>query len=122
MQDKGLADKAIEALRELAGAAGEAVEKLWPMAVQATWSDGVATLATACVAIVAAVVAVKLTLKIKVPLDRDGLPDEGSAFLRGALIGGALLLATLVTMICVSSGLPRVLAPAGQTIFRILGR
>jgi hypothetical protein len=116
MQDPGIADKVIAALRELAGAAGQAVEKLWPMAVKAAWADGFAVLLAGGFVALALGFTLRFMWKLEIPKDSD------AEHVRYGISAAVMLFIILTVVTTLNCGLPYVLAPEGKTIFRILGR
>ena len=115
MQDPTIEDKVLGALRELAGVVGETAETLWPMAVEATWAQGVTNIAIAALlATVACVGAylIKRNWKGLCEHDNEAAVCVPAVFISIIfLIFGGLLL---------SNGLPRLLAPEGMTLLELL--
>jgi asparagine N-glycosylation enzyme membrane subunit Stt3 len=116
MQDAGqVAGKALEMLKELAGVAGSTVEKLWPMAVRATYAEGITSLVIGGVVATVAALLLVWTWKTKQFEEDDFLPIKVIASIM-------CIAATVVAIgIALDAGLPKIIAPEGCTINRMLG-
>ena len=118
MQDQAhVADKVIGALKELAGAAGQATETLWPMAVKATFASGVSTLVAMLALAILGIFVVKWAIHIDVRESRV-IDDFG----KGLFCFLGFVCIVIGFMVGSLEGLPLVIAPEGYTLLKILGK
>lgn len=108
-------DKVVAALRELAGAVGETAEKLWPMAVKATWAEGIAGMAGCLLAATFLGIAALVAWRTK-PESPDGRLSR--YFVLGFAAIGAFSFLVCGTFVNLSD----ILAPEGRTLFKLLGK
>jgi len=116
MQDTGIEDKVIDALRELAGAVGQTAETLWPMAVEATWAKAISTVAVCgFVSLFLAIVALVCWKVAK------RFPEGSEPRFAFTIVPSVVWVFIFIHLaIAVHSALPSLIAPEGITLFRLL--
>lgn len=118
MQDE-TKKKIIEMLEKLAGTAGQAAEHLWAAACQATFARGLAGVIGFSLALVLVIVVWTLINK-KVAIY---YPDDEDNKMMTFVFSSIIAVAACAMLICgLVSDLSSVIAPEGETIFKILGK
>lgn len=118
MQDE-TKKKIIEMLEKLAGTAGQAAEHLWAAACQATFARGLAGVIGYTLGAVLVIVIWTILNKKVAAFYPDDEDNKMMAFIFSSIVS-SVVLAFLIGGII--SDLSSVIAPEGETIFKILGK